>query len=113
LNIRVKNISEDNLLDLFVGTLKKRIQHEVCLLDPKSIENDFSVKRKVGSKYMATRRVSTNAYREGNIPTHNLTQTTRLTPQQLDKRREKDYYVSIVTTSIVRVISVVRRNYST
>jgi hypothetical protein len=31
LSLRVKNILEDNLLDLFMGTLKENIQHEVHL----------------------------------------------------------------------------------
>ena len=34
LSIRVNNISEYNLLDLFIGTLKDNIQHEVCLFEP-------------------------------------------------------------------------------
>ena len=33
LSLRVKNISEDNLSDLFIGTLKDNIQHEVHLFD--------------------------------------------------------------------------------
>ena len=35
LNIRVKNILEDNLLDVFTGTLKDIIQHVVRLFKPK------------------------------------------------------------------------------
>ena len=31
LSLRVKNILEDNLLDLFIGTLKDNIQHELRL----------------------------------------------------------------------------------
>jgi hypothetical protein len=69
--------------------LKEIIQHEVHLLEPKSIEHAFSVARKVESKNMATRRVATNNYREHHVPSPNLTQPTRLTPQQMDERREK------------------------
>jgi hypothetical protein len=72
-----------------MGTLKESIQHEVCLLEPKSLDKDFSVEKRVESKNMATRRVATNTYREHNVPTPNLTQPTRLTPQQMDERREK------------------------
>ena len=34
LSLRVKNISKDNLLDIFIGTLKDNIEHEVCLFEP-------------------------------------------------------------------------------
>ena len=78
--LRVKNIPEDNLLDLFMGTLKENIQHEVHLFKPKSLEKSFSVKRKVENKNMPTRRVATNNYREDHVPSPNLIQQTRLTP---------------------------------
>jgi hypothetical protein len=45
--------------------------------------------RKVESKNMTTRRVATNNYREHHVPTPNLTQPTKLTPQQMDERRAK------------------------
>ena len=38
---------------------------------------------------MATRRTNPNTSRESNVPSTNLPQPTRLTPQQLDERREK------------------------
>jgi hypothetical protein len=38
---------------------------------------------------MAIRRVATNNYREHHVPSPNLTQMTRLTPHQMDERREK------------------------
>jgi hypothetical protein len=85
----VKNIPKDHLLDLFMGTLKESIQHDVHLWEPKSLENSFNVARRVESKNMTIRRVATNSYREGNVPTPNPTQPTRLTPQQMDERREK------------------------
>ena len=58
LSLKVKNISEYNLLDLFIGTLKDNIQHEVRLFEP--------------------------SYRENNVPSYKPPQ--RLTPQQLDER---------------------------
>ena len=60
LTLRVKNISKDNLLDLFMGTLKENIQHDICILEPKPVENAFSLERKIESKNMASRRVATN-----------------------------------------------------
>jgi hypothetical protein len=38
---------------------------------------------------MDTRRVTTNNYREHHVPSPNLTQPTKLTPQQMDERRAK------------------------
>ena len=66
LSLRVKNISEDNLLDLFIGTLKDDIQHEVCIFEQSSLEKDFMMERKVESKNMAmtTRKGFSNTYRE-------------------------------------------------
>ena len=77
------------MLDIFMGTLKEIIQHEVCLLEPKFLEHAFSVARKVENKNMATRRVATNNYRENHVPSPNFTQPTRLTPQQMDEIRGK------------------------
>ena len=47
LGLRVEGIPDDKLLDLFIGTLKDNIQHEVCLFEPIYLENDFFVVRKV------------------------------------------------------------------
>ena len=54
----------------------------------------------------------TNIYRENNAPSSKTPQPTRLTPQQLEEKKQK-VYALIVITSTVRDISVVRRNYST
>ena len=70
LSLRVNNISEDNLLYLFIGTLKGNIQHEVCLFEPSSLEKDLMMARKVENKNMAmtTRKAFSNTYRENNVP---------------------------------------------
>ena len=72
-SLRVKNISEDNLLDRFIGTLKDNIQHEVHLFEPSSLENDFTMARIVENKNMAmtTRKAFSNTYRENNVPSSN------------------------------------------
>ena len=36
--LRVEGIADDKLLDLFIGTLKDNIQHEVRLFEPTSLE---------------------------------------------------------------------------
>jgi hypothetical protein len=79
------------LIDVFIGTLKDNIQHEVRLWEPKSLENAFKVARSVESKNMAmaTRRTNPNIYREKNAPSK-TPQPTRLTPQQLEEIKEND-----------------------
>jgi hypothetical protein len=53
-----------------MGTLKDNIQHELRILEPTSLEKAFKLARRVVSKNMAMA-------------------TKRLTPQQMDERREK------------------------
>jgi hypothetical protein len=55
------------------------------------LENAFKVARNVESKNMAmdTRRTNPNIYREKNAPSSKTPQPTRLTPQQLEERKEK------------------------
>ena len=87
----MKNIQNENLLDLFIGTLKDNIQHEVRLFEPTSLEMAFRMERKVESKnvVMDTKRFPSNAYRENNAPSSNLPKPTRLMPQQMDEIRAK------------------------
>ena len=47
LNIRVKNILEEHMIDVFIRTLKDNIQHEVCLWEPDSLEKEFRLERKI------------------------------------------------------------------
>jgi hypothetical protein len=82
LNIKVTDIPDEHLIDVFIGTLKDNIQHEVRLWEPKSLENAFKVARNVESKNMAmaTRRTNPNIYRENNALSSKTPQPTRLTP---------------------------------
>jgi hypothetical protein len=91
LNIKVTDIPYEHLIDVFIGTLRDNIQHEVRLWEPKSLENAFRVARNVQSKNMAmaTRRTTLNTYRENIVPSSKTPQPTRLTPQQLEERKEK------------------------
>jgi hypothetical protein len=52
------------------------------------------VARNVESKNMAmaTRRINPNSYRENNAPSFKTHQLTRLTPQQLEERKEKGLF---------------------
>jgi gas vesicle protein len=93
LNIKVTDIPYKHLIDVFIGTLKDNIQHEVFLWENKSLENAFKVARNVESKNMAmaTRRTNHNIYREHNAPSSKTPQPTRLTPQQLEERKAKKF----------------------
>jgi hypothetical protein len=94
LNIKVKHIPDEHLIDVFIGNLKDNIQHEVYLWEPKSLENTFRVAINVESKNMAmaTRRTTPNIYRENNVPSSKTPQPTRLTPQPWEEIKEKGLY---------------------
>ena len=89
LNIRVKGIPEEHRIDMFIGTLKDNIQHEVCLWEPYSLEKAFRLARKMESKIMATRKPTTHNHKDGSVVTPSYPQPTRLTPQQLEEKRAK------------------------
>ena len=89
LNIRVKDIPEEHRIDVFIGTLKDNIQHDVRLWEPDSLEKAFRLARKMESKIMATRKPTTHNYKDGSVVAPSLPQPTRLTPQQLEEKRAK------------------------
>jgi len=45
LNITITDIPKEHRIDVFIGTLKDNIQHEVCLWEPDSLEKTFRVAR--------------------------------------------------------------------
>ena len=69
LNIRVTNIPEEHMIDLFIGTLKDNIQHEVCFWEPDSLEKAFRLAIKIECKVMAIRKPTTHFYKEGSVAT--------------------------------------------
>ena len=89
MNIRVIDIPEEHKIDVFIGTLKDNIQHEVHLLEPDTLEKAFRLAIKIERKIMATRKTTTYNYKDGSVATPILPQPTRLTPQQLEEKREK------------------------
>ena len=114
MNIKVTDILDEHLIDVFIGTLKDNIQHEVRLWEPKSLENAFSVEKNVKSKNMAmaTRRTNPNIYRENNAPSSKTPQSTRFTPQQLEERKEKGLCFNC-DSKYSKGHKCVRRNYFT
>ena len=83
LNIRITNILEEHRIDVFIGTLKDNIQHEVWIREPHSLEKAFKLARKIECKIMATRKPTTDIYKYGSVATPRLPQPTRLTPKKL------------------------------
>jgi len=89
LNIRVTDIPEEHNIDVFIGTLKDNIQHEVHLWEPDSLEKEFRLARKIECKIMATRKPTTRFCKDGSVATPKFPKPTRLTPQQLEEKRAK------------------------
>jgi len=50
LNIRVKKIPEEHRIDVFLGTLKDNIRHDVCLWEPNSFREGIQVSNKNGKQ---------------------------------------------------------------
>jgi len=89
LNIRVKDILEEHRIDVFIGSLKDNIQHEVHLWEPDSLEKAFRLARKMESKIMAIRKHTTHNNKDGSVAAPSHPQPTRLTPQQLEEKKAK------------------------
>ena len=89
LNIRVTDIREEHRIDVFIGALEDKIQHEVHLWEHDSFEDAFSLERKIERKIRATRKPTTHIYKDGSVATPRLPQHTRLTPQQLEEKGAK------------------------
>jgi len=66
------------------------------------------------SKIMATRKPTTHNYKYGSVVSPSLPQPTRLTPQQLEEKKEKKGFITVVIENTLentlKVISVLRRN---
>ena len=89
LNIKVTDIPEEHMIDVFIGTLKDNIQYEVRVWEFDSLEKAFRLARKIECKIMATRKPTTHIYKDGSAATPRLLQPTRLTTQQLEEKRAK------------------------
>ena len=89
LNIRVKDIPEEHRIDVFIGSLKDNIHHDVHLWELDSLEKAFKLARKMESKIMATKKHTTHIYKDGSGVATSLPQPIRLTPQKLGEKRAK------------------------
>ena len=79
LNIRVKYILEKKRIDVFIGTLKDSIQHEVHLWELGSLEKAFKFARTIKSGIMETRNPISHNYKYGSVFSSSLPQPTRFT----------------------------------
>ena len=89
LNIRVTDIPEEHMIDVFIGNLKDNIQHEVHIWEPDSLEKAFRLARKTECKIMETRKPTTHIYKDGSVATPRLPQPTRFASQKLEEKRAK------------------------
>ena len=94
MNIRVTDIPKEHMIDVFTGTLKDNIQHEFRVWEPDSLEKEFRLARKIEFKIMTTRKRTTHIYKDESFSTPRLPKPTRLTPQQLEEKREKGIFYS-------------------
>ena len=112
LNISVKDIPEEHIIDMFIGNLKDNIQHEVFLWELDSLEKEFRLARKMERKIMATRKPTIHNYKDGSVVSPSLPQPTRLTPQELEEKGAKGLCYCC-DSKYTKGHSVLRRNYST
>ena len=89
MNIRVTDIPEEHMIDVFIGNLKVNIQHQVHIWKLDSLEKAFRLARKIECKITVTRKLTAHIYKDGSVATPRLPQPERLTPQQLEEKRAK------------------------
>ena len=77
------------MIEVFIGNLNDNIQHEVHLWELDSLEKAYRFTRKIESKIMVTRKSTTHNYKYGVVVAPSFSPPTRLTPKQLEEKREK------------------------
>ena len=88
----MNTIIEENLNDLFLGGLKDNIQHEVRMFCHSLVNESFILACRVKEKFLIPRKKGANVIREKWYSTHSLSQSTRLTPQQIEEKRENGLF---------------------
>ena len=96
MSIRVNDIPEKQRIDVFIGTLKDNIQHEVHLWERDSLEKAFRWARKIESEIMETRNPTTHNYNYGSVFSPSLPQPTRFTPQQLEEKNKNGFVTNVI-----------------
>ncbi|KAH9308476.1 hypothetical protein KI387_036387, partial [Taxus chinensis] len=89
LSLRVENITEENLNDLFLRGLKDHIEHEVCMFNPHKVSDSMIMERREEELFVSSRRQHFTYTRDRNTFAPALPRPVRLTPQQIEEKREK------------------------
>jgi hypothetical protein len=89
----VDDISDEHLLEAYMGGLREDIKHEILLSHPTNIMEAMKFARHIQAKNKATHNSTIGAYTRSryHFGVHKtiVPQPTRLTPQKIDERREK------------------------
>jgi hypothetical protein len=89
----VDDISNEQLLEVYMGGLQEDIKHFFFFKHLKNIYGSYAICSSYSSQDKATHKYTNGAYTESKdrFGAHKTTlpQSTRLTPQQIDERRAK------------------------
>jgi hypothetical protein len=86
---RLDNLSEEYLLEAYMGGLKQDIKHELFLRKPQSIMEVMKNDRHIDGKNKDTHKYSVGGRDRFGGHKKTISQPTRLKPQQMDERRAK------------------------
>ncbi|KAH9291976.1 hypothetical protein KI387_042841, partial [Taxus chinensis] len=89
LSLRVENIPEENLNDLFLGGLKDHIEHEVRMFNPLKLSDSIIMARRAEEKVLCSRRPPFINTKDRSISSPSFSRPIRLTPQQMEEKRAK------------------------
>jgi hypothetical protein len=97
LTTRVDDISDEKLLQGYMGGLKEDIEHDIFLRHPKNVMEAMKYARHIQDKNKATNKstIVAHAWSKDHFGVHktSVPQPTRLTPQQMDERRENKLFL--------------------
>jgi hypothetical protein len=89
----VDDISDEKLLESYMGGLKKDIKHEIFLRHPINIMEAMQLAHHIQAKNKATHNTTIGEYIESKdhfgVHKTSVPQSIRLTPQQMNETREK------------------------
>jgi hypothetical protein len=89
----VDGISDEHLLEAYMGELKQYIKHEFFLRHPTNIMEAMQYAYHIQAKNNATHKSTIGAYIRSNdrfgVHKTSVLQLSRLTPRQMDERRAK------------------------
>jgi len=84
---RVDGLSDDKLLELYIGGLREEIRHELHILNPPDMTTVIKLARQIEAKNRATRRSISSG--EGPFNNRLAPPTRRISTKELDEKRAK------------------------